>query len=67
MKTTIDIPEKVLAEAMKHSGAETKRDAVLAALEDFNKRSRIAALAKHLGTFKDFMTLDELMKMRSMD
>ena len=64
MKTTIDIPDEDLKEAIKHTGAKTKRDAVVYALKDFNRRHRLAKLAKMLGTFKDFMTQDELKTMR---
>ena len=64
MKTTIDIPDEDLKEAIKHTGAKTKRDAVVYALKDFNRRRRLARLAKMLGTFKDFMAQDELKTMR---
>ncbi|MEK6657854.1 MAG: type II toxin-antitoxin system VapB family antitoxin [Nitrospirota bacterium] len=64
MKTTIDIPDDDLKEAIKYTGAKTKRDAVVYALKDFNRRRRLAKLAKMLGTFKDFMTQDELKTMR---
>ena len=37
MKTTIDIPEKALADAMRYTGAKTKREAVVKALEEFNR------------------------------
>jgi Arc/MetJ family transcription regulator len=67
MKTTIDIPEAMLKEAMRNSKAETKRDAVLAALDEYNRRRRQAKLIRHLGTFKDFMTPEELQRMRGMD
>jgi hypothetical protein len=64
MKTTIDIPEKELEEAIMHTGARTKRDAVVYALKDFNRRRRLADLSKILGTFRDFMTREDLRKMR---
>ncbi len=64
MKTTIDIPDNELKEAIKYTGAKTKRDAVVYALKDFNKRRRLAELSKMLGTFKDFMTQDDLKGMR---
>lgn len=64
MKTTVDIPDKVLKEAMKHSKATTKREAIVGALEEYNRRKRMAGLTRHLGTFKQFMTLEELFKMR---
>jgi len=64
MKTTIDIPTEELKQAMQYTGARTKKDAVVFALKDFNKRQRLARLAKMLGTFDDFMTQDDLKIMR---
>ncbi len=64
MKTTVDLPEDELAEAMKFSKAKTKTEAVALAVADFNRRHRMAALARHLGTFKDFMSSAELVRMR---
>ena len=64
MKTTIDIPEIDLAEAIRHTGAKTKREAVVFAMQDFNRRRRLAALTGILGTFSDFMTQDDLHEMR---
>ncbi len=67
MKTTVDIPDEMLKRAMRYSGASTKREAVLAAMEEYNRRRGQAELVKYLGTFKDFMTPAELRRMRSMD
>ncbi len=65
MKTTIDIPEKMLEEALKYTGAKTKKEAVLTAIEKYNKLRRLAALnARIRGTFKDFMTQEDLKTMR---
>lgn len=64
MKTTIDIPEDDLKEAMKYTKSKTKRDAVVQAVRDFNRRRRLAELANALGTFKDFMTQEDLKAMR---
>ena len=65
MKTTIEIPEEVLREAIKHTRAKTKKDAILTAVEKFNKRERLAALNRRIrGTFTDFMTQDDLKAMR---
>ena len=64
MKTTIDIPEKELEELLRHTRAKTKKNAVLFAIADFNRRKRLARLARMLGTFEDFMTRDDLQKMR---
>jgi Arc/MetJ family transcription regulator len=64
MKTTIDIPDKELNDAIRYTGAKTKRDAVVQALRDFNRRHRLAELATMLGTFRDFMTQEDLQQMR---
>ncbi|HEX5176714.1 MAG TPA: type II toxin-antitoxin system VapB family antitoxin [Chthoniobacteraceae bacterium] len=67
MKTTLDIPEKLLAETMKAAGATTKRDAVLRALEDFNRRARLRKLTERLGRSETFMSPEELHALRSLD
>jgi len=64
MKTSIDIPEEELLQAMRFTGAKTKKDAVVHALKDFNRRKRLAKIADKLGTFDDFMTQDQLKIMR---
>jgi Arc/MetJ family transcription regulator len=64
MKTTIDIPENELQEAMRHTGARTKREAVVAALSEFNRRRRLQKLADKFGTLEGLMTQDELRRMR---
>ena len=64
MKTTIDIPEEELREAIRHTGAKTKKDAVVRALKEFNRRQRLTKLAGMLGTFKDFMDQEDLGIMR---
>jgi len=65
MKTTIDIPEKVLAEAIRHTGAKTKREAILTAVQQFNRRKRLEALAERLhGSMPNFMTQEDLKIMR---
>jgi hypothetical protein len=65
MKTTVDIPDEDLREVVKRTGARTKRDAIVTAVRAFNKRKRLEALnARIRGSFKDFMTHDDLRKMR---
>jgi len=65
MKTTIDIPNKLLREAIKHTGAKTKRDAVVTAMEEFNRQRRHRELAERLyGSCPDFMTREDLRRMR---
>jgi len=61
MKTTVDIPEDELRDAMRFTKAKTKREAVVRVLEDFNRRRRMAELVKYAGTFSDrFPTNDEI-------
>lgn len=64
MKTTVDIPEKELRDAMRFTGAKTKKDAVTEAIADFNRRRRMAALAARMGASETFMTPEELDRMR---
>ncbi len=67
MKTTIDLPEKELAEAIRHTGAKTKTEAVSVAVADYNRRQRLTRLAAKMGTFKDLFTRKELSQMRTTD
>ena len=53
MKTTVDIPEAELRDAMRFTKARTKREAVVKVLEDFNRRRRMAELIKYSGAFSD--------------
>lgn len=65
MKTTIDIPDKLLRETIRRTSAKTKRDAVVTALEKFNRHQRLHELnARVKGTFVDFMTQEDLKAMR---
>ena len=65
MKTTVDIPEAELEEAMRNTGATTKRQAVLVALTDFNRRCRLRKLAERFGTFDHFVSHEELTRLRA--
>lgn len=61
MKTTIDIPENELKDAMRFTRATTKREAVVTILADFNRRRRMAELVRYSGSFSDrFPTNDEI-------
>lgn len=67
MKTSVDIPDKDLKEVLKHTQAKTKKEAIVFVVKDFNKRRRLTELAKILGTFKEFMTREDLKKIREDD
>ena len=60
MKTTVDIPDKVLAEAMRYTRAKTKREAIVTAIEDFNRRKRMAELIKYSATSDTLMSNEEI-------
>ena len=61
MKTTVDIPEDELKDAMRFTKAKTKREAVVKVLEEFNRRQRMAELVKYSGSFSDtFPTNEEI-------
>jgi len=63
MKTTIDIPEATLREAIKYTGAKTKREAIVTAVVEFNRRCRLEAMAERLhGSCPGFMAQQNLQK-----
>ena len=64
MKTTIDIPENELSDVIRFTGATTKREAVVTAIAEFNRRRRMAELADYTGTCLDLLTADELRAQR---
>jgi hypothetical protein len=64
MKTTIDIPDDELEEVIRHTQARTKRDAIVTAISDFNRRKRLERLADQLGTFDDVVSREELLRLR---
>ena len=67
MKTTVDIPEQELKEAMRHTGAKTKREAVVIAIAELNRRRRLRKLVESFGTLDDFMSQEDLRRMREQD
>ncbi len=64
MKTTVNIPDGDLADAIRFTKAKTKREAIVTAIQEFNRRKRMAELSKHAGTCKDLMSVEELMQQR---
>ncbi len=49
MRTTLDLPEALLEEAMKLSHQRTKTSVIISALEEFVRRCRIQGLKKFKG------------------
>ncbi len=64
MKTTVDIPDRELEDAVRFTKARTKREAVVGAIADFNRRMRMAELADYAGTCENLMTPEELQAQR---
>jgi Arc/MetJ family transcription regulator len=62
MKTSIDIPDQVLEESIRFTGAKSKREAVVAAMESFNRRAKAEAFLKRVaeGPPLDFPSNEEL-------
>jgi Arc/MetJ family transcription regulator len=60
MKTTVDIPDADLADLMRATAARTKREAILEAIREYNRKRKLKELATVFGTFREFMTRDEL-------
>lgn len=57
-----------MEEAMKFTGAKTKREAVVTAVDRFNHLKRLEKLnARVRGQFRDFMTQTDLKAMRAAD
>ena len=64
MKTTVDIPAEELEDAMRFTRARTKREAIVTALVEFNRRRRMAELARRAGSCAGLETADELQRLR---
>jgi len=59
MKTTIDIPEETLKDTMRFTKAKTKREAVIKALEEFNRQQLVKEVVASFGTW-DIASNDEI-------
>jgi Arc/MetJ family transcription regulator len=60
MRTTLDLPEDLLAEAMKATNTETKTAVIVLALEELIRKSRIAGIKKYKGKVDLDIDLDQL-------
>lgn len=64
MKTTVDIPDEELEAVMRFTRAATKREAIVTAIADYNRRRRMAALLEHAGKAESLVTPEELQAQR---
>jgi hypothetical protein len=64
MKTTVDIPKNELEDVIRFTRARTKREAIVTAIADFNRRRRMAELTRRAGSCADLVTADEVQRLR---
>ena len=60
MRTTLDLPEDLVAEAMKATDIKTKTKVIITALEQLIKKSKISEIKKYKGQIDLDIDLDEL-------
>ena len=53
MRTTLDLPENLVTEAMKATHIRTKTKVIITALEELIRKSKIAELKQFKGTVDD--------------
>ncbi len=63
-KTTVVIDDELLEEALKASGAKTKKEVIAAGLRELVRRENLEALRRELGTFDLALSSQELEKLR---
>jgi Arc/MetJ family transcription regulator len=62
LRTTIDLPESLVKEAMEASNQKTKTAVIIAALEDYVRKSKIQGLKKFRGRVRLDIDLNALRK-----
>jgi Arc/MetJ family transcription regulator len=60
MRTTLDLPEELLSEAMKATQIKTKTKVIIAALEDLVRKSKISELKEFKGKIDLSIDLNDL-------
>jgi len=60
MRTTLDLPEELLIEAMKATKIKTKTKVIIAALEDLIRKSKISELKEFKGKIDLSIDLNDL-------
>jgi hypothetical protein len=60
MRTTLDLPEKLLNDAMKITHSGTKTGVIVLALKELIRKSKIAGLKKYRGKIDLDIDLDEI-------
>jgi len=60
MRTTLDLPEELLSEAMKITSTGTKTGVIILALRELIRKSKITDLKKYRGKIDLDIDMDEL-------
>ena len=60
MRTTLDLPEDLLKQAMKTTNIKTKTKVIIIALEQLIKKSKISKIKKYKGKIDLNISLDEI-------
>lgn len=60
MRTTLDLPENLLNEAMKLTHTDTKTGVIVKALEELVRKSKISELKKYKGKIDLDIDLNEI-------
>jgi len=60
MRTTLDLPEDLIEEAMKVTGIPTRTRVIITALEELIRKPRISGIKKFKGKIDLEMDLDEI-------
>ncbi len=60
MRTTLDLPEELINEAMKATHIQTKTKVIITALEELIRKSKIAEIKKYKGKIDLDIDLDSI-------
>ncbi len=60
MRTTLDLPEDLLNEAMRATQTDTKTAVIIKALEELVRKSKVSDLKKYKGKINLDIDLDEI-------
>ena len=60
MRTTLDLPEELINEAMKATHIQTKTRVIITALEELIRKSKIAEIKKYKGKIDLDIDLDSI-------
>ena len=60
MRTTLDLPEELLREAMQTTHIQTKTKVIITALEELIRKSKIAGIKQYKGKLELDIDLDSI-------